>query len=52
MSIGTNLGAVTIVFLVFKAFNERSRVPDELRNKLTEHASVTSRSIQRQYEED
>jgi len=51
LSLGSDLTAVTIVFLIFKLFSERTKVPEELRDKFSDRASPSPRTIQRQYED-
>lgn len=49
INIGSDMIAVTIVFVVGNAIRERSQVPEHLRGRLSERASPSPRDIQRWY---
>jgi hypothetical protein len=49
LNLGSNMAVITIVFFFSKIFSERSRVPPELRGKLSELASPRPGSVERGY---
>lgn len=49
LSLGSDMAVVTIVFGISKIFSERSRVPPELRGKLSKLASPRPGSVERRY---
>lgn len=49
LNLGSNMTVITIVFLISKVFSERSKVPPELRGKLSDMASPSPGSVERKY---
>jgi len=49
LNLGSNMAVITIIFLISKVFSERSKVPPELRGKLSDMASPSPGNAERNY---
>jgi hypothetical protein len=47
--LGTNMVVVTIVFGIYKFFSGKSKIPEELREKLADRASPAPKKTKRDY---
>lgn len=52
LNLGANMTVLTLVFSIYKFFSGRSRVPPELRGKLSEFASPSRMSSTRDYDDE